>query len=44
MLAFQSPELVDTAKVAILGGSLLAGAVAAVGLKMAARRKQNRSR
>ncbi len=40
MLAFQNPEFVDTAKVAILGGSLLAGAIAAVVLKAVARRKR----
>ncbi len=42
MLAFQNPEFVDTAKVAILGGSLLAGAIAAVVLKTSIRRKQSR--
>ena len=42
MLAFQNPEFVDTAKVAILGGSLLAGAVAAVVLKTLIRREQSR--
>ncbi|MBA3883359.1 MAG: Na+/H+ antiporter NhaA, partial [Chthoniobacterales bacterium] len=42
MLAFQNPEFVDTAKVAILGGSLLAGAIAAVVLKTLIRRKQSR--
>jgi len=37
MLAFHTPDIVDTAKVAILVGSVIAGMVAAVVLKSAYR-------
>jgi NhaA family Na+:H+ antiporter len=38
MLAFDRPELVNTAKVAILGASLLAGVAGAVVLSTSSRR------
>jgi Na+:H+ antiporter, NhaA family len=39
MLAFGNPQLVDTAKIVILGGSLFAGVAATVVLKTVTRRR-----
>lgn len=44
MLAFKNPEFVDTAKVAILGGSLLAGVIGAVVFNTIGRRGKTRDR
>ncbi|MEP6810574.1 MAG: Na+/H+ antiporter NhaA [Chthoniobacterales bacterium] len=44
MLAFKDPGFVDTAKVAILGGSLLAGVIGAVVLKTVGRRGRSQTR
>ncbi len=44
LLAFKNPEFVDTAKVAILGGSLLAGVIGAVVLKTVGRCGRSQTR
>ena len=44
MLAFKNPEFVDTAKVAILGGSLLAGVIGAVVFNTIGWRSKTRDR